>query len=141
MRDLDRAGAHRQQPAVREDCDDARDVVVALPVELGERDAAAHDRAALALTRKPQQDVVSGLLLGRLQAAEGVLGQARHGAVNAARSRIGRQLQAPAAPLLPQLQKGRRQQRKRARLPVDVGDEGRLRGPRRRAARLARRAG
>ena len=53
VRDLDLALADRDQAVVGEHGEDVGD---ALAVELVERDAAAHDRVALAFARQPQQD-------------------------------------------------------------------------------------
>ena len=133
VRDLDRALGDRQQAALGQ----PRDDVVVL---LGERDPAAHDRAALVLVAEAQQEPARGGLLRRVERDVGVLGEARDRALDAAAARVGRELQPPPVAPAPELEQRRREQRQRARLALDVGQQrvGQLRvhdeaGPPRRA--------
>ena len=90
-----------------------RDDVVVLLVE---RDPAAHDRAARVLVAQAQQERARGGLLRRVERDEGVLGEARDRALDAAAARVGAQPQPPPVAPVPELQQRRRQQRQRARL-------------------------
>ena len=121
--DLDRSGAHRQQPALGEDVEDPRDALAALRLELVQRDAAADDRSVLTLVGEAEQERARDLPLRRLEAAEGVLGQPRDRALDAARAAVGGELQLAAAALPPQLEQRRRQERERTGLARDVLDE------------------
>ena len=54
VRDLDGTVGDREQAAVGEPGDDLGDLGTAMRVQLGERDPAAHDRAALSLAGEAQ---------------------------------------------------------------------------------------
>ena len=117
MRDLDRAVADGQQAAIGEPGDDLGDL---LALELGQRDPAAHDRAALVLVGEAQQQRARRCLLAGFELEERVLGQPRDGALDAAAARVrGKPQAAPVAPA-PELEQRRGQQRQRARLAFDV---------------------
>ena len=92
-------------------------------LELGERDPPADDRAR----RRPRRRGAAGACArppaAPVEAAERVLGQPRHRA--AGRRRCARRRRAAAAgrALPPQLEQRGREQRQRARLALDVGDQ------------------
>ena len=116
VRDLDRAVGDGQQPALRELRDDGGVLLV-------ERDPPPHDRAVLVLVAQAQEQRARGGLLAGRERDEGVLGQPRDGALDAAETRVRRERQPlPVAPA-PELQQRRREQRQRPRLALDVGHQ------------------
>ena len=106
--------------AVGEDAEHLRDRVA---LELAEPGAAAHDGVALALAGQPQQDPPRQRPARGVEPLVGLLGQPRDGAADAAGLLVVGQPQRAAVAALPQLQQRRREQRQRAGLALDVGDE------------------
>ena len=92
-------------------------------LELGERDPAAHDGAALVLVGEPQQQRARRRLVRGVEPDVRVLGQPRDGALNAAAARVGGEAQPPSVALAPELEQRRGQQRQGARLALDVGQQ------------------
>ena len=95
------------------------------PASSRKRDAAAHDRAALALAGEPQEDPRARSPAARGQAARtrprpGA--RPRRGRRRSARRRAA---QAPPVAPLPELEQRGREQRQRAGLALDVGDAAR----------------
>ena len=120
VRELDGAGADREQALVGEDGDDLGDSVV---VELGQRDPPALDRAAGVLGGEPQEHAARERLLVAIEPCEGVLGVACDRAAHAPGGLIcGQPQPAPVAPL-PQLEQRGREHRQRARLVLDVAHQ------------------
>ena len=145
--DLDRRGAHRQQPAVGQERKDAGEIVTARAFELRQGDAPANHRAAAALSGEPEQDHSRDGLLRRVELAERLLRQARHRSAHAAGALVRRKQEVtPVAPL-PQLEQRRGQERQGPGFVLDVRDKsihqlgfddetGALCGPLDRAAQL-----
>ena len=92
MGDLRRALAQRDEPAVGEHVEHAPGVVVAVGVELVERDAPAEAAPSL-LAGEAQQDAPRHGLLRRVEALVGVLGEPRDRAAHAAGALIGGEAQ------------------------------------------------
>ena len=113
----------RDEAAPGEHVEHARDVLVAVGVELLERDAAADGAAAGVVAGQPQQDAARDGLLAHGQARVRRLGQARDRAAHAAGAPVAGQPQAAALAPLPQLEQRGRQQRQRAGLALDVGEQ------------------
>ena len=120
--DLDRALVHGHQPALGQHREGGGGVLVALGLELCERDPPS-DRRRLLGVGEPQQDRPGALALGLGEAPVGALGEARHRAADAAARRVARLAQGATAALLPQLDQGGREQRQPAGLLRDVADE------------------
>ena len=81
MRDLGAVVVDRDQAAVGEPTEDACGVLVAVDVELGERDAAAHRRIALARPGQPQEDAArAAVCSSSVRARVGTLGKPRDSA-------------------------------------------------------------
>ena len=125
MRELDRAGADRQQAAGRSSTRATSAAASSLArLELGERDPPALDGARGALGGEPQQHAArDGLLRPASSCAEGVLGEPRDRAAHAAGALVGGEPQAPPVAPLPELEQRGREQRQRARLALDVGHQ------------------
>ena len=98
-------------------------VVVAVGLELLERHAPAALRHRPVLTGQPQQDAPRDGLLGRVEARVRRLGEPRDGAAHAAGALVGGEREEAAVAPLPQLEQGSREQRQRARLELDVGQQ------------------
>jgi hypothetical protein len=119
VRDFDGAVGDRQQPAVGQ----VLDHLGALVPELGQRDPAAHDGAALVLVGEPDQERACGRLKPGIEADEGLLGEPGDGPVDAAAARVGGEAEAAPVALAPELQQRGGQQRQGARLALDVGQQ------------------
>ncbi len=102
MRDLDVALPDRQQPSVGQDGQGLAHGLVRLGVELGERDAPAHDRLVVA-PGQPQEDRPRDPLPVLVEACECRLGQARHRARHAAGLRVACAAHGPPVAPVPQL--------------------------------------
>ena len=122
VRDLDAVLRERDETAVGERAEHAPDVL-AVGVELAHRHGAAHGAAVGLLAGQPEQDRARDLALAVAQAAVRPLGEAGDRAAHAARALVGRQPQMTAVAALPQLEQRRGQQRKRAGLRFDIGEQ------------------
>ena len=136
--DLDGALVDGDEPAVGEHREGARGVLVALDVELGERDPPA-DRAWPPRRRPGAAGSPAPAPLGFGQPPVRALRETRDRAADAAARRVVGAAQGASASLLPELEQGGGEQRQAAGLVGDVGDQ-RL-DERRLDARPARRAG
>ena len=123
--DLDRVLVDGDETALGQRREGARGVLVALDLQLGERDPPA-DRCRLLGVGEPQQDGSRPLALRLAQAPVGAFGEARHGAADAAARRIAGLAQGPSASLLPELEQGGGQQWQTAGLVGNIVDQ--LRG-------------
>ena len=90
--------------------------------ELRERHAPAHRRVR-PLVGQAQERLAGELALGLGQTTVGLLGEPRDGAVDSTGRTVGLESEDVAAAQLPQLEQGRREERQRAGLALDVGDE------------------
>src|SRR4051794_12259906 len=98
-------------------------LVVTIDLELGERDAAAHNGLALALAREPKQNPARDDPARRLESLVGAVRKPRHGAVHTAGVLVCAQMKVPTVAPLPQLEQRRGQQRQPAGLTLDVFDQ------------------
>ena len=126
---LHRGGAHREQPALGERREYAGEVLSILALELCERDAPAHDRAALALPGQSQQKPARKPLVGEVEPAVRVLGHSRDRSAYAAGALVARVSQAPPVAVLPELEQCCGQQRECSGLVFDVRYEPRASVP------------
>ena len=114
VRDLHLVLADRDQALARQHVQDGSGVA-----ELPDR----HPRADAAVAREPQHDPPCLLALAGVEPLIRGFGEPRDRAADAAAPLVGGQVQALAVALLPELEQGRGQQRQRAGLPLDVGDQ------------------
>jgi hypothetical protein len=121
--DLERVFADRDEAAVRQRIQHAGHIRVPLQVELAEWSAAAHRRVTLPLADQAEHDRPDQLLAVVGDAVVHALRQPGDGAVYTARLPVGGHRQRVVAPLLPELEKGGRQQGQSARLALDVIDQ------------------
>ena len=122
VRDLDAVLGERDETAVGERAEHAPDLL-AVGVELVDRHGAAHGAAVGLLAGQPQQDRARDLALAVVQAGVRPLGEAGDRTAHAARALVGRQPQMTVVAALPQLEQRRGQQRKRAGLGFDIGEQ------------------
>ncbi len=121
--DLRRTFADADQAAGGQHVEHARDVVVSVGVELVERHQPANRGAADVLAGETQQDAARHGLLARIEAVEGCLGQSRHRAAHAAGLLVSGQTHRAGLAPLPELDQRGGQQRQRAGLTLDVGEQ------------------
>ena len=123
VRDFHCSFADREQTAVGEDVEHARDVRIPLGIEFGKRHAAADDALACARSREPQENAAHDRLLFLAESGVRFLGEARDRTSNAARRSVLAGSDRPPVTPFPQLEQRRREQRQRTRLPEHLGDE------------------
>ncbi len=122
MGDLDRVLVDRHQAALDENGEGGGRVLVALGLQLGERDPPA-DRHRLLGVGEPQEDRPGALALGRAEPTVGALREPGHRPVDAAASLVRGAAQGAAAALLPELDQGGGEQRQPSGLVGDVADQ------------------
>ena len=115
MRHLDRALVDGDQAVAREHRQDVVDIVR----QLGDRHAHAH----AAFSSQAQQDPPHRLALTGVELLVGALGQPCDRAAHAAGAVVGAQCQVAVVALLPQFEQRGGQQRERAGLTLDVGEQ------------------
>ena len=103
--------------------DDAGDVLVAIRVELGERNAPANHGVPIARPREAQHHGSGDGLLLRGEPAVRLFGETGDGAADTARLDVRIQTDRSPVASLPEFQERRREQRQCARLVADLGDE------------------
>ena len=121
--DLDTPFRHGHQSPTGQRGEDARRILVALEIQLGERRPPAHGRVRLPLPDQTQHDRPHQRTVRLGNTVVGALGEPGDGAAHSAGLVVRREGEGVVVSLLPQLEQRGGQQRQRARLAVHVGDQ------------------
>ena len=123
MGDLDHAVVAGEQAVLGEPREHGGAHGVAIGVELGDGDATADRRFALALADQAKEHPLRRLALWRGELLVGGLGEARDGAADPARSLVSLESQPVVVSRLPELDQGGGEQRQPAGLGLDLRHE------------------